>query len=283
MAERERFELSTRFPAYCFSRAAPSTTRPPLLNRGNYTLFGTFLLVAKALAAYNKLMHFVRKVFLVLFSGLAAFFLFMTALDASVVRVAGSPEPIKQILAGSGIYESIIPNLLGQAEEESSDTNIAFGSEIIRSAAISTFSGQYLETTTSSIIDSLYRWLDGETQIPDFRIDLTAKKTELAKKVADGIEERVASLPKCTKPISGEFDAFSAKCRPANVSARQAANAIRQDFLNNEDFLSDTVIAADEIKSGSNTPLFADSYKDVPNVYQKFKASPLALGLVAKL
>jgi site-specific DNA recombinase len=32
MAEREGFEPSVRLPAHCFSRAAPSTTRPPLRN-----------------------------------------------------------------------------------------------------------------------------------------------------------------------------------------------------------------------------------------------------------
>ena len=40
MAERERFELSIRFPAYTLSRGAPSTTRPPfrfrLAERGGF-------------------------------------------------------------------------------------------------------------------------------------------------------------------------------------------------------------------------------------------------------
>ena len=37
LAEREGFEPSIRLPAYCFSRAAPSTTRPPL-HRRKYSL-----------------------------------------------------------------------------------------------------------------------------------------------------------------------------------------------------------------------------------------------------
>ena len=43
LAEREGFEPSIQLPAYCFSRAAPSTTRPPLrVVSTAYTLIKAF-------------------------------------------------------------------------------------------------------------------------------------------------------------------------------------------------------------------------------------------------
>ncbi|HLG90789.1 MAG TPA: hypothetical protein VI336_01340 [Candidatus Saccharimonadales bacterium] len=230
-------------------------------------------------------MHYARKVFLVIAAGAAAFFLFMMALDTSIVRVIGSPEPIKKILADSGIYESAISSTLEQiGQEGSGNGEVAFGSQIVVSAADATLSGQYLKATVDGVLDSIYRWLDGSTQVPDFRIDLSAKKEEFAKKVAAGVEKHVAGLPACKTAASNEFDAFSAKCRPAGLSASSAAGEARREILRSEEFLKDTVITADDFKAaGSNEPFFTGQLKDIPAAYQSLKASPLALGVAGFL
>ena len=230
-------------------------------------------------------MHYVMQAFLVLASGLAAFFLFVTALDASVVRVVGSPEPIKKTLADSGLYDTVISSILQQIEQDASGSGeVAFGSQIVIDAADSTLSGEYLETTVSGVLDGIYRWLDGSVPVPDFKIDLAEKKEEFAKKVADGVKKHVAALPVCKTASSSEFDAFSAKCRPANLSASQAAAEVRKQILKSSEFLEDTAITADDLKAaGSDKPYFTEQLKDVPAAYQRFKASPLALGIMAFL
>lgn len=230
-------------------------------------------------------MPILKRVLLVPASMAATLFLIFTAIDAGVVRVVGSPDPIKKTLADSGIYGSLIPSLLDQAEKKPSPATdvIPFNHEIVRSAALTTFSGDYLQSSSNTIIDSIYRWMEGQTPQPDFTIDLSAKKTELANKVADGVQARVAALPRCTKAPSSDFNGFTADCRPSAITPTQAASVVREELLNSQDFMSDTVIAANEVKGESGQPLFTGAFKDLPDYYQKFKASPAVLAAIGFL
>lgn len=231
---------------------------------------------------YSMLMLTARKVFLGIASAALIFFLYVLALDASVVRVAGSPTPIKNLLATSGIYKSIVPSSLDQAKNISSgDNQIPLTDPAVRAAAESTFNPQYLQSTSDNVIDSIYRWLDGKTPLPDFKVDLAAKKVEFANKVADAVEQRTAALPKCAAPVA-DFDPISGTCLPASITPQQAANQVKQEILTG-DFI-DPAITANTVKSeGSNQSIFADQLKQAPKAYQKFKSSPFVLALLTIL
>jgi hypothetical protein len=230
-------------------------------------------------------MLWVRKGALVFAAVLAVVFLLSAALDSGVVRVVGNPAPIKRTLADSGIYKSIIPSTLDEIDKDTaSDGEVPFSDPLVVSAAEATFSGPYLQSTTEGVIDSIYRWLDGKDSVPDFKIDLSVKKTEFANKVAAGVKKRLNGLPVCTGGQSGQFDAFRSKCRPAGVSAQQAAGTVKRQIANSNDFLNDAVLSASDIKSAdSNQPFFSGNAKDVPEIYQRFKTSPLVLAVLAFL
>ena len=228
-------------------------------------------------------MTWVRKGALIFAAVLAVVFLLAAALDSGVVRVVGSPAPIKRTLADSGIYKSVIPSTLEEVDKDSASSGeIPFSNPLVVSAAEATFSAQYLQSTTDGVIDSIYRWLDGQGSTPDFRIDLSAKKTEFANKAAAQVKKRVNGLPICTGAQSASFDAFRAKCRPAGASAQQIADSVKLQIANSKDFLDDAVLSAGDIKSAdSNQPFFSGKAKDAPQVYQRFKSSPLVLAVLA--
>lgn len=231
-------------------------------------------------------MDMVRKIFLGIAGVLLAFFLFILAIDDGLIRAAGSPGPIKHILAGSGIYSSIVPSNLDQAKQITADSRqVSLTDPLVRSAAESTFSPQFVQTTSENVIDSIYRWLNGQTPLPDFKIDLTAKKATFADKVAAGVQQKAASLPRCTSALtSASFDAFNATCLPPGVSPPQVADTVRSDILNGQGFLNDPLITADSIKSNdSNKSIFVDQLKNAPNVFQAIKATSVIFGLLAVL
>ncbi|HEX5395406.1 MAG TPA: hypothetical protein VFW52_03605 [Candidatus Saccharimonadales bacterium] len=233
-------------------------------------------------------MPIVRKTLLIAISVLAVLFLIAAAIDIGVVKVIGSPEPIKKTLADSGIYDSIIPSTLDQIESDqlqpAAAGYIPFDSQLVKTAAIKTFDGAYIQKTSDSIIDSIFRWLDGQSSEPDFKINLAAKKAEFAKQVAAAVKKRIDSLPVCTKLSSASFNAFNAKCRPASVTSAEASAVVRKDILNNSEFLNDKAITAADIKSGgSNQPFFSGQLKNAPAAYQRFKASPLVLFIIAAM
>lgn len=227
-------------------------------------------------------MPLVRKIFLSIAGTALVFFLFVTAVDIAVVRVFGSPEPIKKVLNESGIYNSIVSGSLEQAKQISKDNNeISLDNQGVRQAAESTFDGQFLQKTTNDVIDSIYRWLDGQTPIPDFKIDLTAKKTEFADKVAAAAKDRMAGLPKCTTASSGSFDAFNATCLPVGANPDQLAGTVRSDVLSGSGFIDKPVLTAADVKSdNSDRSVFTDQLKNTPQAYRNLKSSPWALGLL---
>lgn len=229
-------------------------------------------------------MPIVRKILLGMAGMALIFFLFATAFDVSLIRVLGSPAPIKQILSDSGIYNSVVSSSLDQAKQiTTSSGEVSLSDPTIRSSADTTFSPQFLQTTTNAVIDSIYRWLDGKTARPDFRIDLSAQKTALANIVATDVEQRAANLPRCTSlPTSTNFDAFNATCLPPSVTPAEAGSIARSDILNGQGFLDNPVIDANSIKSeGSNQSIFDNQLKQTPKAYRNFKATPVVFGLIA--
>lgn len=214
------------------------------------------------------------------------FFLFATAIDIGVLKVVGSPEPIKKILSDSGIYNSVVSSSLDQAKQINGSTNeISLTDPIVRSTAESTFSPQFLQTTTNSVIDSVYKWLNGQTTVPDFKIDLSAQKAVFAEKVAQGAEQRAAGLPRCTTlPDLNNYDALNATCLPPRLTPAQAAATIRNDVFSGEGFLNNPVIDASSVKSAnSDQSIFVDQLKSAPSDYRKIKATPFVFGLISLL
>ena len=231
-------------------------------------------------------MRFVRKSLLVLIAPLFLVFLYTTAIDVGFVRIGTHPATIKHILADSGIYKTVVPGLLDQSKRISGgggDVNLS--DPLIRSAAATTFSPQFVQQNTEAVLDGTYDWLDGKTPVPDFQIDLTTSKTAFANNVSQLVQQRLAGLPVCTTTAQVEnFDPLNATCLPPGVSATSAASTLQSNILSGKGFLDNPVITADSIKNGKdNQPLFTGKLKSVPDKYRIAKATPLILGSLTVL
>ncbi|HVO86754.1 MAG TPA: hypothetical protein VMT23_03500 [Candidatus Binatia bacterium] len=228
-------------------------------------------------------MQILRRMLLAIVGSLFLLLLFTAAFDEGVVRTVGSPKPVKHILADSGIYSTIIPSLLDQAKQQSSDDgSFSLTNPIVKAAAVQTLSPAFIQKNAETIIDSVYAWLDGKTAEPDFYIDLSTAKAAFAESVATQVEQKAATLPVCTdESTDSSFDALSATCLPQGLSPQQAADSVKNSLLGGKGFLDNPVITAASIKNGqSGKSVFADQLKSVPKQYQRAKKSPyLLIGL----
>ncbi len=208
------------------------------------------------------------------------------AVDLGVIRLIGSPAPIKKILASSGIYNSVVKASLNQAGKISvGSSELTLSNPAIQTAAESTFSATYIENTTNGLIDSVYRWLETGSAAPDFKIDLAAKKAEFASKVAKAVEKRAAKLPTCTTySVTINADPLTMRCLPIGITPAKAAATVRHDIAGSKDFLDKQVITAASLKSSdSDKSVFQGQLKNAPKAYQKFKSSPLVLTVIVLL
>jgi hypothetical protein len=230
-------------------------------------------------------MQFVRKPFLVLAAALLPVLLFATAFDFGVLRVAGSPAPVKKILSDSGIYNSVVSSALDQAQKSTSaNGEVTLTDPAIKSAAQESFSPQVVQTSTEKVIDGVYDWLNGKTAQPDFNVDLTNVKTTFAEKIGQAAAARAATLPKCTAPPEST-DPFNATCLPPTVTPTAVGIQAKNDVLTGQGFLDHPTITADSVKKeGANQSVFEQGQlKNAPKQFQRVKKTPFILSVLAIL
>ena len=231
-------------------------------------------------------MRLVRKLLLILLAPIFVILLYIIAIDVGFIRIGTHPATIKHILANSGVYNTVVPGLLDQSKQiTGGGENVSLNNSTIRTAAVDTFTPQFVQQNTEATIAGIYDWLNGMTPLPDFQIDLTSAKTTFASNAAQLVQQQLSSLPACSASVSADnFDPLSATCLPKGISAASAASTLQTSILGGQGFLDNPIITATSIKSGnSNQSVFADQLKSAPNRYRQVKKTPLVLGIITVL
>lgn len=230
-------------------------------------------------------MRVVRKILVFFLALILPLFLFTLAIDTGVIKLAGNASSVKKILADSHIYSGVINSAFDQAKNTGGEEGggISLTDPAIKAAAQKTFTPQFLQQSTETVLDSVYRWLDGSTPVPDFRIDLGGLKTTFAAAAAEAAQQRAATLPQCPPALSpSSYDPFSASCLPKGMTPASAAALTKNDLSSAKGFLDNPVITADSVRAAnSNQSIFADQLKDVPQIYQRVKQTPIVLALLS--
>jgi hypothetical protein len=223
-------------------------------------------------------MQFVRRSFLTIFGAALPLLLLATAFNFGVLQVIGSPEPVKKILSGSGIYNSVVGTALEQAKTTSSGTSeVSLNDPTIKKAAQESFSPDVVKNSSEKVVDGIYVWLDGKSPQPQFDIDLSNAKNDFADKVGEAAKTKAATLPVCTSAPT-TTDPFSATCVPPGVTPEQIGDQAKNDVLKGQGFLEHPKITASSFKSASgNHSLFEGKLKGAPKKYQLAKKTPYIL------
>jgi hypothetical protein len=226
-----------------------------------------------------------RRILLALLSPLLVGLLFLLALDVGVSRTFSHPKIVKQVLADSGLYSSLVPNLLKQqANIHTAIGDIPTSDPLVQQAAAKALSPREVQTKSEAAIDSTYAWLNGKTAQPDFNLSFTPDRGTLADNLAAQVQSRLNGLPACTTPFTtSSFDALNATCLPPGVSPATAANALR-DQMNNAN-IDTASFKASDFKSNSDPDksAFQDQFKDIPHRYQQLQNLPAILMILAVL
>jgi hypothetical protein len=234
-------------------------------------------------------MDILKKIGLLLLSPLFIFLLFITALDVGFVRTATHPQTVKDLVAKSGVYDSIVPNLLQQNGTIPTPLgDISTADSQIKSAITSAIPPAAVQRQTDAAIDSIYAWLDGKTAQPNISVGLASQKSQFSDSITSVIEQRLQSLPVCSNTQSlaiarsGSFDALSATCLPRGITPSATAQTVKTALLNS-DYLSKANINAADIKDSTGQSVFQTKFKDAPNRYQQFKKTPFILAILTIL
>lgn len=184
-------------------------------------------------------------------------------------------DTVKNWLDKSGFYEKVVLGLLESAE--SSEGNVPVDDPQVVAIAQEAFSPAYLKENTEKILDGTFAWLEGDTEAPEFTLDISDAKLRLADGIGAYATRRAAELPVCTpaqlQEFTDGFDVFSAPCVPPGVSAAQAGETLRNQVLASDQFLSDTTITGEDLTKpsaveGQPAVSATEDLKSLPEAYQ---------------
>lgn len=183
-------------------------------------------------------------------------FFFLTALVWGLASVI-SADNLKQTLKNEQVYEKIVPAVLdiaaqeqleGLAQGSGASTDLPISEPWVRSAVEKAFPPSDIEQKGNSILDGTFAWLEGETEKPEFKVDFTANKQQLAQELSLATENRLASLPRCPRnQIASTVDAYKAECLPLGVSPSLVASRVAADVNRDQSVIKDPVITPENL------------------------------------
>lgn len=213
--------------------------------------------------------------------------LYVFGVALGLYQVFSTPDAIKGALRDSGIYQSVVGDVLKQAQKgqpaEGQEGGIPLDNPQVQSLIQSAASPELLQTQAEGALDSAYAWLRGETLNLAFTVELGDAKTKLADELGKFLEQNLAGLPACAPgSASGQnLDPFNATCLPEGVSAAQAAAQAKNELLNGE-FLKETTFTADDVKTDGDRTL-EQQLQAIPQTYQAIKWALFGTGVLALL
>lgn len=219
-------------------------------------------MLKRSIFDYNGLMIWLRKGIVHLLALVLLIALLGIALAVGFNHDFSNPNKLEGWLAGSNIYDQIIPNALNNAavasSQDGSEGSVALNDPGVRQAAAQAVSPTFLQQSVNNFLDSNYAWLKDKTTIPDFTIDLTAPKQSFANTVGQLVQTHLASVPVCSDTqltqLQLPVDPLSVVCRPPTLDPKTESAQVTQD-INSGDFLNKSVITAANL-SGQGQPYY---------------------------
>ncbi len=232
---------------------------------------------------------FKKSLVFLLGSSLASF-LFTFAFSLAVVTTFNGSN-IKNWFSKHNVYQNLADSIV----KENKDTNVGSGDNAVsisqpevQAAIKQTITPEFLQRTIEAIIDGTEPWLKGKIDKPNFNIDVSGVKNELADNLANAARDRYVGLPLCARgQVPSTTNPLEIECRIPGLNIEAAVSQLKNDILKSEDFLPNQYINADNFsvkKDGQETEKVFDTAKNIPKIYQWILRSPFifaGLSLIA--
>jgi len=164
-------------------------------------------------------------------------------------KVVTNPENVKKLIAESGVYETAPDIFVGQFLSHSSEDIYAYAGieseNDVKEITNRVLPSEWLKENTEIIIDSFYDWLEGETENPEFTIDVADRQNALVDEFAQITKDNLQELPTCTEGDTTEFNPFSATCIPSGFDLQELEKQIDEQLASGK-FFEETEVSSDQ-------------------------------------
>jgi hypothetical protein len=192
----------------------------------------------------------------------------------------------KNWINSSGIYVGFVDEAVSSSTDEAADSDQTIDPALLLSASNQAFPPDLLQTSTESVLNGVYDWLDGSKDSVEFTLDFTVAKSIYVSTLGIEIQSKVDSLPACSQSqlaTIGSIDLFSLECAPPSDVYQPAIAELQQDLLVSDEFLPNPIITAADIElplNGNQTTV-EDALPLAPVIYQLLRAGVvIAVGMI---
>lgn len=203
--------------------------------------------------------------------------------------VFGTADKIKQAAEESKIYDAIVDNLYETAKIEAGGqgTQLPLDDPAIEKAAKSAFSTELIQKNSTQVIDNVYSWLKQDLKTPNFVVDFSEAKVQLADSLAQYAQDRYEGLPECTlaqlRSLNTSSDLMNIGCRVPLISGDEARNRVKAELLNSPNFLKDTTFTVEDLPKDPQGMTVFEKAADAPRAFGIASALPVILLFVSVL
>lgn len=213
--------------------------------------------------------------------------LLLLALSAALVATIGSPEPLKQAVADSAIYTAAA----GILSDQPSIKEVPTVRPAIQDAVNDTLPPAKIQAMSDQFIDGTYNWLEGETDKPDFRIDLTPIVSRFTTVIGDTAVQQAQALPVCSPEQVQQFpvekikgtDLLSFGCLPPGLTPETVRQQTMEQLAASNRLIKDPILTADTVPTNPQGQTFFQTASSAPTLYRFISILPWLLVSLALL
>lgn len=219
-----------------------------------------------------------------LLSGLNAVILTLAllvfGLSLSIVSAFNSPQPAKEALAESGIYNQFI----GRAVDRAGGTIegiIEFEPEI-RDVIVNA-AEPYVREDMEKGLDSMFAWIKDPSKEVSFTVDAAKAKEPVSQAVGNYVQQMIEELPVCqsTPRSFNPNNPFTWDCRLENTNI-ESYNEAFSGVISQHRFWATTTFTLDDIAGITEEELTSD-YQVIADSYGALVATTWISGIIAVL
>lgn len=222
----------------------------------------------------------IRRIGLWLSSYLFRFCLYSAIVATSLIAIVSNSSYIKTALTSSQAYDRFVQTVIdtNTSEAQKTGSSIPFGNQNVQNIIKGSFPATDLQSATENIIDSVSKWLKGQTSKVDFSLDFSANKQQLATNLSIFAFGRLAEQPLC-RTTPAELDPFTASCRPRNFNFNKETINFANELKSSSTFLPTTVLTAADLPKDLSGKNVFEKYSSAPRYYTYLKLAPIVFGV----
>ena len=202
--------------------------------------------------------------------------LMLAILMATVCALITSSH-LKNWLSSSGLYNSA-PELITDKiskETKSSQSSDPINSPLVKQAALKTLSPKFLSSTSESLIDSGFNWLNGTTNDLRLVIPVEPIRKAFTQHLEDLIYTRYEALPACTpRTLPSSSDLLTINCKVGALPTHEALKNYIDQIIDDSG-----IFTSENIKDGSIV-VVKNADSTIPKAYRSVRLIPIAFSIL---